>query len=59
LRRSPPRRLSGSSAKEPTSLFANEKEITSLYEVNSFAEAADAALADCELAVLTRSAKAR
>ncbi|MGB8708491.1 MAG: PfkB family carbohydrate kinase, partial [Methyloceanibacter sp.] len=36
-------------------LFANEKEITSLYEVNSFAEAADAALADCELAVLTRS----
>ena len=36
-------------------VFANEKEITSLYEVNSFAEAADAALADCELAVLTRS----
>ena len=36
-------------------LFANEKEITSLYEVNSFDEAADAALADCELAVLTRS----
>jgi len=30
-------------------VFANEKEITSLYEVNSFAEAADAALADCEL----------
>ncbi len=36
-------------------VFANEKEITSLYEVNSFAEAADAALQDCELAVLTRS----
>ena len=36
-------------------VFANEKEITSLYEVNSFAEAADAALGDCELAVLTRS----
>ena len=36
-------------------VFANEKEVTSLYEVNSFAEAADAALADCELAVLTRS----
>jgi sugar/nucleoside kinase (ribokinase family) len=36
-------------------VFANEKEITSLYEVNSFAEAADAALAECELAVLTRS----
>ena len=36
-------------------VFANEKEITSLYEVNSFAEAADAVLADCELAVLTRS----
>ena len=36
-------------------VFANEKEITSLYEVNSFAEAADAALQDCEMAVLTRS----
>jgi sugar/nucleoside kinase (ribokinase family) len=36
-------------------VFANEKEITTLYEVNSFAEAADAALADCEMAVLTRS----
>jgi sugar/nucleoside kinase (ribokinase family) len=36
-------------------VFANENEITSLYEVNSFEEAADAALADCELAVLTRS----
>jgi len=36
-------------------VFANEKEITTFYEVNSFAEAADAALQDCELAVLTRS----
>ena len=36
-------------------VFANEKEITSLYEVNSFQEAANAALTDCELAVLTRS----
>lgn len=36
-------------------VFANEKEITALYEVNSFEAAASAALADCELAVLTRS----
>ena len=36
-------------------VFANEKEITTLYQVNSFEEAADLALADCELAVLTRS----
>ncbi len=36
-------------------VFANEKEIASLYEVNSFEEAADAALQDCEMAVLTRS----
>jgi sugar/nucleoside kinase (ribokinase family) len=36
-------------------VFANEKEITTLYEVNSFEEAADAALQDCEMAVLTRS----
>lgn len=36
-------------------VFANEKEITALYEVNSFVEAADAALQDCEMAVLTRS----
>jgi sugar/nucleoside kinase (ribokinase family) len=36
-------------------VFANEKEITALYEVNSFAEAADAAMRDCELTVLTRS----
>ena len=38
-------------------IFANEKEITSLYEVNSFEEAADAVLSECELAVLTRSAE--
>jgi sugar/nucleoside kinase (ribokinase family) len=37
-------------------VFANETEITALYEVNSFEEAADRALADCEIAVLTRSA---
>jgi sugar/nucleoside kinase (ribokinase family) len=36
-------------------IFANEKEITSLYQVNSFEEAADFALQDCEMAVLTRS----
>jgi sugar/nucleoside kinase (ribokinase family) len=36
-------------------VFANEKEITSLYHVNSFEEATDAALQDCEMAVLTRS----
>ncbi len=36
-------------------VFANEKEITSLYQVNSFEEAANAALKDCEMAVLTRS----
>ena len=36
-------------------VFANEKEITALYEVNSFDQAADAAMQDCELAVLTRS----
>jgi sugar/nucleoside kinase (ribokinase family) len=36
-------------------VFANEKEITSLYQVNSFEEAADAAMSDCEMAVLTRS----
>ncbi|MBC8013259.1 MAG: adenosine kinase [Methyloceanibacter sp.] len=36
-------------------VFANEKEITTLYQVNSFAEAADAALKNCEMAVLTRS----
>jgi sugar/nucleoside kinase (ribokinase family) len=36
-------------------VFANEKEVTSLYQVNSFEEAAELALEDCELAVLTRS----
>jgi sugar/nucleoside kinase (ribokinase family) len=36
-------------------VFANEKEIISLYQVNSFEEAANAALQDCEMAVLTRS----
>jgi sugar/nucleoside kinase (ribokinase family) len=36
-------------------VFANEKEITSLYQVNSFEEAADLTLQDCEMAVLTRS----
>ncbi|MET0666879.1 MAG: adenosine kinase [Methyloceanibacter sp.] len=36
-------------------VFANEREITTLYQGNSFEEAADRALADCELAVLTRS----
>ncbi len=36
-------------------LFANDKEITTLYQVNSFEEAASAAQFACELAVLTRS----
>jgi sugar/nucleoside kinase (ribokinase family) len=36
-------------------LFANEVEITSLYEVNTFAEAAKQAGAETRLAVLTRS----
>ncbi len=36
-------------------LFANEKEITALYEVNSFAEAVAAVRGECEIAVLTRS----
>ncbi|MGV1013727.1 MAG: adenosine kinase [Methyloceanibacter sp.] len=36
-------------------LFANEKEITTLYQVNSFEEAASTVRFDCELAVLTRS----
>ena len=36
-------------------VFANEQEITTLYKVNSFDEAANAALQDCEMAVLTRS----
>jgi len=36
-------------------LFANEKEITALYEVNSFEEAVIAVRGECEIAVLTRS----
>jgi sugar/nucleoside kinase (ribokinase family) len=36
-------------------VFANEKEIATLYRVNSFEEAAEAAGNDCEMAVLTRS----
>ena len=36
-------------------LFANETEITSLYEKNTFEEAAEAARGDVALAVLTRS----
>ena len=38
-------------------LFANEKEITSLYETAQFDEAADRVRHDTKLAVLTRSAK--
>ncbi|MDX2308382.1 MAG: adenosine kinase [Hyphomicrobium sp.] len=38
-------------------LFANESEITSLYETPSFDDAARQAAEDCTLAVLTRSAK--
>ena len=38
-------------------LFANEAEITSLYETSSFDDAARRAAADTRLAVLTRSAK--
>ena len=40
-------------------LFANEKEITALYEVNSFDEAVTAVRGECEIAVLTRSERAR
>jgi len=36
-------------------LFANQNEITSLYELNSFEEAAGAVRAEAEIAVLTRS----
>jgi len=36
-------------------LFANEREITALYEVNTFEEAAAAVRGECEIAVLTRS----
>ena len=38
-------------------LFANEREITALYETSSFDEAAGRAAKDTKLAVLTRSAK--
>ncbi len=38
-------------------LFANEKEITSLYETSNFEDAANRASRDTKLAVLTRSAK--
>jgi len=38
-------------------LFANEKEITSLYETGNFEDAANRASRDTKLAVLTRSAK--
>ena len=37
-------------------LFANEREITALYEVNRFEDAVTAVRGDCEIAVLTRSA---
>jgi len=37
-------------------LFANETEITSLYQMNSFDDAAGAVRAEAEIAVLTRSA---
>ena len=36
-------------------LFANEREITALYEVNRFEDAVTAVRRDCEIAVLTRS----
>lgn len=36
-------------------LFANETEITALYELNAFEDAADAVRAEAEIAVLTRS----
>ena len=36
-------------------LFANETEITSLYQMNAFDDAAGAVRAECEIAVLTRS----
>src|SRR4029078_5634151 len=36
-------------------LFANQKEITALYEVNSFDEALSAVRGECAIAVLTRS----
>jgi len=36
-------------------LFANEKEITALYQVNSFEDAVTAVRGECDIAVLTRS----
>jgi len=42
---------------EVSVLFANESEIMALYRVQRFDEAARLARGDCELAVLTRSAK--
>jgi len=36
-------------------LFANETEITSLYQMNSFEDAVEAVRSECEIAVLTRS----
>jgi sugar/nucleoside kinase (ribokinase family) len=36
-------------------LFANEKEITALFQVNSFADALTAVRGECDVAVLTRS----
>ena len=38
-------------------LFANEKEITALYQVNSFDDAVTAVRGECDVAVLTRSAE--
>jgi sugar/nucleoside kinase (ribokinase family) len=38
-------------------VFANESEITSLYQTQNFSGAADAIRRDCPMAVLTRSAK--
>jgi adenosine kinase len=38
-------------------VFANEAEITSLYETQDFSAALELAAADCEIAVLTRSEK--
>lgn len=43
--------------KETDILFANESEITSLYQTKSFDDAARQARADTKIAVLTRSAK--
>lgn len=42
-------------ARDVNILFANEAEVTSLYECNDFADAERAAAADVDMAVLTRS----